>query len=190
MKKLTGMIMTLLICLALTGCSQEINGTAAADNPNSGEIRTATTGSAISEEQLTDTTEQNIVTYECKKGSISLRIPDGWSHKIKKYKKTKNDESFGITFWKDGKKKKAMISVQYIKPFGVCGTGLVGKKLRINGLDSEAGYYDGKPYWDYIIFLNGYENFVILNFCENKNWWNTYGDQVMEILNTLTIKKK
>lgn len=134
---------------------------------------------------------EKIVTYQCDRGSISLCIPDGWSHKIEKYKKTKEDESFGITFWKDKSKKKNTISIQYTKFFGVCGTGLDTKKIQINGIDGEAGYYDGKPYWDYIIFSKNYKNtFTVLNFCESETWWKQNGGQVMEILDTLVLEVK
>lgn len=129
------------------------------------------------------------VSYQCYHGSISLCIPDDWSHKIEKYKKTKEEESFGITFWKDSSKKKK-ISVQYTKWFGVCGTGLKTKKLKINNMDGEGGYYDGKPYWDYILFHKQFKNyFTVLNFCDSETWWKQNGGQVMEILDTLILKE-
>lgn len=132
---------------------------------------------------------EKVVSYECDRGKISLYLPDGWSHKIEKYKKTNEDETFGITFWQDKSDKKNGISVQYTKFFGVCGTGLETKKIKINNMESEAGYYDGKPYWDYIMLGKKFKNtFVVLNFCESEAWWKQYGDQVMEILDTLTVK--
>lgn len=137
---------------------------------------------------------EKIVNYQCDAGYISLFLPNGWSHKIQKYKKVPDDktwdnnETFGITFWKN-KSKKNSIFLQYTKCFGICGTGLKTKKMKINGMHSEVGYYNGKTYWEYIHFLNDYENFVVLNFCESENWWNTNGDQVMEILDTLTLEK-
>ena len=134
------------------------------------------------------------VSYQCDAGSISFYLPDGWSHKTNKYKKISDDktwgdnETFEITFWKN-KSKNNKICIQYTKHFGACGTGAETKKTKINGMSAEAVYYDGKPYWEHIYFLKEYENFVILNSCDDEEWWGDNGDQVMEILDTLTLEK-
>ena len=73
--------------------------------------------------------------------------------------------------------------------FGVCGTGLKTKKVKINGISGEAGYYDGKTYWEYIVLGGRFKNTItILNFCESESWWERNADQIMEILNTLIYK--
>lgn len=169
--------MMLLICFTLAGCSHKEEGVSAAVGTGKDTTNKAATENAISEKA---------VSYRCDMGSISLYLPDGWSHKIEKYKETKEDKTFGITFWQD-KTKKNKISVQYTEQFGVCGTGLEIKDIQLNKINCEAGYYDGKPYWSYI-YVKEPENFVVLNFGENKNWWTTNGDQVMKILDTLTLE--
>lgn len=213
MKKMAGIFMLMLVCFAFAGCGNAVNGVSAADNTEKHETKdNMATGNAVSGKPNTASLEEEdikpasimvrpdsefanriisekVVSYECDRGKISLYLPDGWSHKIEKYKKTNEDETFGITFWQDKSDKKNEISVQYTKFFGVCGTGLETKKIKINNMESEAGYYDGKPYWDYIMLGKKFKNtFVVLNFCESEAWWKQYGDQVMEILDTLTVK--
>lgn len=127
------------------------------------------------------------VSYDCEAGSISLNIPDGWSYKVDRYKKEKDNQTFGISFWPE-QSKENKIEIQYSKFFGVCGTGLETKEIQVNGMKAEAGYYNGKKYWEYIIFMDEkYENFSVLNLCDSKKWWRQYGDQVMEILDTVKL---
>lgn len=191
MKKITKIIVVSLMCLALAGCSNKTDKVTSTNRIQKN-ITRVSSQQAISGNEAADSNgqpENNRISYSCKKGSISLCIPDDWSHKIEKYKKTKEEESFGITFWKDSSKKKK-ISVQYTKWFGVCGTGLKTKKLKINNMDGEGGYYDGKPYWDYILFHKQFKNyFTVLNFCDSETWWKQNGGQVMEILDTLILKE-
>lgn len=194
MKKITRIFMMLLICFAFAGCSNKEMGTSASNTIEKNEMQNTATGNGISEVQVSESLTEDKVSYQCDAGSISFYLPDGWSHKINKYKKISDDktwgdnETFEITFWKK-KAKKNKICIQYTKHFGACGTGAEAKKTKINGMSAEAVYYDGKPYWEYIYFLKEYENFVILNFCEDENWWTDNGDQVMEILDTLTLDK-
>lgn len=188
MKKMAGIFMLMLVFFAFAGCGNAVNGVSAADNTEKHETKdNMATGNAVSEFANQIISEKK-VSYECDRGNISLYLPDGWSHKIEKYKKTNEDETFGITFWQDKSDKKNEISVQYTKFFGVCGTGLETKKIKINNVESEAGYYNGKPYWDYIMLGKKFKNtFVVLNYCESETWWKQYGDQVMEILDSLTV---
>ena len=190
MKKITGIFMLMLTCFAFGGCDNVTNSVPITNTIEKHEMEDNTaTGNAVSGKPNTASLEEEeSVSYECDRGKISLCLPDGWSHKIDKYKKTKEDESFGITFWQNQSKKKNEISVQYTKFFGVCGTELETKKIKINNMESEAGYYDGKPYWDYIMLDKKFKNtFVVLNFCESENWWKKHENQVMEILDTLTV---
>lgn len=192
MKQLTGICTILLMSLALAGCvnkSDKVSSTNSLEE-NTTQISSKRAITGIDEANRKDLPKTNKICYACKKGSISLCLPDGWSHMIEKYKKTKEDETFSITFWKDSEKKKK-ISVQYSKRFGVCGTGLKTKKTKINHMDGEAGYYDGKPYWDYILFHKHFKNtFTVLNFCDSETWWKRNGGQVMEILDTLVLEEK
>lgn len=58
-------------------------------------------------------------------------------------------------------------------------------------MDGEAGYYDGKPYWDYILFQKHFKNTItVLNFCDSETWWKRNDGQVMKILDTLVLEEK
>lgn len=191
MKKIAGMLLAFSVCLFLAGCNN-IRKDASASETGRTEGTKAASAQAITGNKETDGKDQKEnpkISYKCRKGSISLCIPDGWSCQTEKYKKTKEGETFGITFWKDSAKKKNRISVQYTNAFGVCGTGLKTKTIKINGISSEAGYYDGKSYWEYIVLGGKFKNTVtVLNYCESESWWNRNAHQIMEILDTLIYK--
>lgn len=191
MKKIAGILLAFSACFFLAGCNSIRQGASASETSRTEKSKAASEQAIIRNEGMDgkDEKENLRVSYKCKLGSVSLCIPDGWSYQTEKYKKTKEGEAFGITFWKNSPKKKNKISIQYTNVFGVCGTGLKTKKVKINGISGEAGYYDGKTYWEYIVLGGRFKNTItILNFCESESWWERNADQIMEILNTLIYK--
>lgn len=117
-------------------------------------------------------------------GKISLSIPDGW-----RYETCPIDSGqviyglYGIRFYPknaaDG-----YIALNYINGFGVCGTGLEEKKSSIAGQPVNIGTYDNNVYWNFISFGEDYSGVVALTYSVD-GWWETYSDQVLDILNTL-----
>lgn len=119
-------------------------------------------------------------------GKITLSIPDGWRHEICPIDSEQDIYGlYGIRFYPkdvaDG-----YIALNYIDSFGVCGTGLEEKKSSIAGYPVNIGTYDNNIYWNFITFGGDYSGVVALTYSVD-GWWETYSDQVMDILNTLSF---
>lgn len=112
---------------------------------------------------------------------LSLIIPDGWEYS------TSNAMDFSsepfIEFWPEGEDE-GRIKFMYDDAFGVCGTGLESEEITLGGHTGSMGTYDNNPVFSFIVFDREY---VILNMDADK-WWNEYGTEAMEILNTLEYR--
>lgn len=123
-------------------------------------------------------------------GSITLTIPDGWEYRAC----SAGDDalfgsSYGIQICPVGQK--GCVEIGYSDAFGVCGTGLEEKNETVAGADANIGYYDGSKIWSYVVFRGDNEK-IVAETWDVDAWWNldatnllTYGDQVMQILDTL-----
>ena len=123
-------------------------------------------------------------------GSITLTIPDGWEYRAC----SAGDDalfgsSYGIQICPVGQK--GCVEIGYSDAFGVCGTGLEEKHETVAGADANIGYYDGSKIWSYVVFRGDNEK-IVAETWDVDTWWNldatnllTYGDQVMQILDTL-----
>ncbi len=147
-------------------------------------------------------------------GSITLTIPDGWEYRAcSAGDDALFGSSYGIQICPKGQK--GCVEVGYSDAFGVCGTGLEEKRETVAGADANIGYYDGSKIWSYVVFRGDNEKIVAETWdvdawwnldatnreYEGKNSENvteqdgskdkeetdsfTYGDQVMQILDTL-----
>ena len=119
-------------------------------------------------------------------GEISLSLPEGW-----KFDLCPTDSGdlhsgmYGIRFYPEGVENGG-VELVYTDSFGVCGTGLETKETVIAGMPASIGTYDGHGYWDFITFQEDYEGIVVLTYLAD-DWWDGYGDQVLDILNTLSF---
>lgn len=52
---------------------------------------------------------------------------------------------------------------------------------------ARAGYYDGSDIWSFIVFL-GKNNNVVATTNSVEDWWEKYGDQVMQILDSVRLE--
>lgn len=147
-------------------------------------------------------------------GSITLTIPDGWEyHECSAGDDALFGSSYGIQICPVGQK--GCVEIGYSDAFGVCGTGLEEKHETVAGADANIGYYDGSKIWSYVVFRGDNEKIVAETWGvdawwnldatnretegkdseiateqdDNKNKEETnlltYGDQVMQILDTL-----
>lgn len=147
-------------------------------------------------------------------GSITLTIPDGWEYRECSAGDDKlYGSSYGIQICPKGQK--GCVEVGYNDTFGVCGTGLEVKNETVAGADAAIGYYDGSKIWSYVVFHGDNEKVVAETWdvdawwnldatnleVEAKDAENeieqddskdkaesnllTYGDLVMQILDTL-----
>ena len=135
-------------------------------------------------------TKGTTVTQPGPYGSITLTIPDGWEyHECSAGDDALLGSSYGIQICPVGQK--GCVEIGYSDAFGVCGTGLEEKHETVAGADANIGYYDGSKIWSYVVFRGDNEKIVAETWGVDA-WWNldatnllTYGDQVMQILDTL-----
>lgn len=114
--------------------------------------------------------------------NIFLSVPYDWKYDTHSADGSNN---FFISFWPDGQTE-GKITVGYYEGFGVCGTGLEQEDITIAGYKARKGTYDGKPVWDFITLSDTPGQYVILNEGAGA-WWNEYGDEAMQILETLKV---
>lgn len=114
--------------------------------------------------------------------NFSLFLPENWDYE--EYTVTE-DGSFGINFFNKNAPE-SVIALEFLDGFGVCGTGLRTQELTINGYKAHKGIYDGNPNFDYILFENTPGFYVIKN-CADGTWWNKYGEEANEIIETIKI---
>lgn len=135
-------------------------------------------------------TKGTTVTQPGPYGSITLTIPDGWEyHECFAGDDALFGSSYGIQICPVGQK--GCVEIGYSDAFGVCGTGLEEKHETVAGADANVGYYDGSKIWSYVVFRGDNEK-IVAETWDVDAWWNldatnllTYGDQVMQILDTL-----
>ena len=135
-------------------------------------------------------TKGTTVTQPGPYGSITLTIPDGWEyHECFAGDDALFGSSYGIQICPVGQK--GCVEIGYSDAFGVCGTGLEEKHETVAGADANIGYYDGSKIWSYVVFRGDNEK-IVAETWDVDAWWNldatnllTYGDQVMQILDTL-----
>lgn len=119
-------------------------------------------------------------------GEISISVPEGW--KFKTCPMDSDDLTYGmygIHFYPDGVKE-GFIELAYVDSFGVCGTGLEEESITIAGDVANIGTYDYHEYWDFIAFGEKNKGIVAQTYLV-KDWWGEYGDQVLDILETLSF---
>lgn len=118
-------------------------------------------------------------------GEISLSIPDGWSYEAYPIDAEQLITGlYGIHFYPDGVSD-GYIELAYADSFGVCGTGLAQEQTTIAGQPANIGTYDNHVYWDFISFRDDYKGIIALTYHVD-DWWGTYKEQVMDILDTLS----
>lgn len=145
-------------------------------------VQTSDSETKVTEINDTETT----VTQGGPYGEISISLPDGWS-----YEACPIDSDnlmygkYGIHFYPEGVSE-GYIALTYYEWFGVCGTGLKQEEVTIAGNSAYMGTYDNHDYWDFISFRGENEGVVALTY-HVSDWWSDYGDQVLDILDTLVF---
>ena len=111
-------------------------------------------------------------------GELSVELPDGWTYDLY--------PEGSISFYPKSVTEGAVV-LSYISNFGVCGTGLEEVETELAGDKARAGYYDGSDRWSFIVFL-GKNNNVVVTTNSVEDWWDEYGEQAMQILDSVQIK--
>lgn len=119
-------------------------------------------------------------------GRISISLPEGWQFMTSPV--DSNDSFYGlygIQFYPEGVEE-GYVRIMYIDSFGVCGVGLVEETTTVAGRTASVGTYDNNRYWDFIAFNEDYKGIVAMTYFAD-GWWDGYGDQVLDILDTLVF---
>ncbi|MBO5943766.1 MAG: hypothetical protein J6Q50_00555 [Clostridia bacterium] len=122
---------------------------------------------------------------------LSLIIPEGWEYAT--YETLEHKElselayTFFIEFWPEGRNEGSIL-LACDENFGVCGTGLECKEVVIGGHTCSMGIYDNSNAWSFItIDVESDVDYFIWNYAQD-SWWNEYGTEAMEILDTLEYR--
>ena len=122
---------------------------------------------------------------------LSLIIPEGWEYAT--YETLEHKElsdlayTFFIEFWPEGRNEGSIL-LACDENFGVCGTGLECKDVVIGGHTCSMGIYDNSDAWSFItIDVESDTDYFIWNYAQD-SWWNEYGTEAMEILDTLEYR--
>lgn len=133
-----------------------------------------------------DTTATNVV-QGGPYGEISISVPAGWNYE--RYpidsEELMSVGMYGIHYFPEGVSQ-GYIELVYVDFFGVCGTGLAQEEAMIAGTNATIGTYDNHEYWDYVSFTEKNSGIVALTFFVD-DWWSEYGNQALEILDTLSF---
>lgn len=127
-------------------------------------------------------TQPEFVRYDRGYANISLTIPYGWEYETED---CENNSDFYVAFWPSGRSE-GKIRVCYYDSFGVCGTGLDQERIMFGNYEAWKGTYDNHKVWSYIGLLGTPGRYVIENEGAGQ-WWDEYGGEAMQILNTLVV---
>ena len=112
---------------------------------------------------------------------ISFWLPTGWT-----YSGMQSDDDptsdLVVSIRPEVPGTEGAITLQHIKGFAVCGTGLEQKDIVFNGHPAWQGFYDGQSLWSHII-LKDPKDCVIINDAEN--WYEEYEEEINQILSTV-----
>ena len=122
-------------------------------------------------------------------GTIMLSLPEGWEYEAcSKDSDEIGNVEYGLRFHPQGAAE-GYVEVGYTESFGVCGTGLESEEITLADAKAYVGTYDEHAYWDFISFEGKNAHIAALTVSVEE-WWPEYGDQVMEILDTLKFERE
>jgi len=165
-----------------TTVKQNMSGDITSENHSGGESEPAGSESISETGPITD--EEQGGPY----GEISLSLPAGWTAEA--YPTDSDDlhsGMYGIRFYPEGVTE-GCIELVYMDFFGVCGTELETEETTIAGTPAWIGTYDNHEYWSFISFQDEQEGIVAFTYSVT-DWWSEYGDQILDILDTLSFDR-
>ena len=183
MKKIFCLIVLLMLS-AMTACGSLAPAESTATiYPEGVENIPADTGENVTEENIggesmSEQQEGTRVTVKSSGVELSVELPEGWTYDLY--------PEGSISFYPEGVTEGA-VELSYTSSFGVCGTGLEEVETELAGDKARAGYYDGSDRWSFIVFLGKNSN-VVATTNSVEDWWEEYGDQVMQILDSVRIE--
>lgn len=137
-------------------------------------------------EEQTDLTDTNEVSLSSNFASISLNVLENWTAETDKKDIDSENSQMSISIFPKGHDEGKIKIVFYGEMIGYCGTGLESKEIKLSNYDARQNtYYDDYP-WSFIDFPGLAGTYVIYAEDADK-WWDSYGDEAMEILGTIKI---
>lgn len=193
MRKLIPILM-FSICLALCGCDDtsqaeisvtEEENTSEMDAPDIQTEQTPETEAVENSSENTVDVVNTDISQGGPYGEISISLPDGWSYELCPMDSDSLiNGMYGIHFYPDDVTD-GYIGISYVGSFGVCGMGLAEESATVAGQPANIGTFDNHEYWDFIAFHGEYEGMVAFTYYVD-DWWSEYGDQALDILDTLS----
>lgn len=193
MKKIAVIVM-LSMGLTLHGCGNAVNVSEPDPSEMQEENMSALESSEMQKEnppetKTFETQEENTeVSQGGPYGRISILLPDGWSCEACPIDSEQLMYGmYGLHFYPEGVEK-GYVELAYIEWFGVCGTGLEEETATLAGSTVGIGTYDNHEYWDFVTFQEENEGIVALTYFV-EDWWSAYGNQVLDILATMSFDR-
>ncbi len=117
---------------------------------------------------------------------IAFKLPSDWEYEVS-WTEDVPVSCFVVSIYPKGHSE-GSVAIEYMRGFGVCGTGLASEEIVFNGLSCKAwkGTYDNHPYWDFISLGDEYRGCAIINNA-GTTWFNDYRDVLEEILSTVVF---
>ena len=188
-------ILIILLCISLlgtfAGCRAKTSSEMEPGNPGNGTNEFGSSGSQVSipsDATVSDVGSDKFegefieVKPQCPPSyGISFWLPTGWT-----YSGMQSDDDptsdLIVSIRPEVPGTEGAITLQHIKGFAVCGTGLEQKDIVFNGHEAWQGFYDGNTLWSHII-LKDPKDCVIINNAEN--WYEEYEEEINQILSTV-----
>lgn len=183
---------------ALEGVDEDMSGVEASEDgakevsemeeAESGSETVSGTKASKDEDEQAEGGELSTVVQGGPYGQLSISLPAGWKAEACPVDSDRLVSGiYGIRFYPENMSSGA-IELAYIDSFGVCGTGLSSETAVIAGSKASIGTYDDYECWNFISFQEEKEGIVALTDGADE-WWDEYGGQAMEILNTLSFDR-
>ena len=118
--------------------------------------------------------------------SIAFKLPSDWDYEVSQTEDVPVS-CFVVSIYPKGHSE-GSVAIEYMRGFGVCGTGLASEEIVFNGLPCKAwkGTYDNHAYWDFISLGDEYRGCAIINNA-GTTWYNDYKDVLEEIISTVVF---
>lgn len=147
-----------------------------------------TLGSAESRAESSEQDESVAAMQDGNAGVLQVTLPEGWTYDAcPEGSDQLRVGDYGIHFYPENAAE-GFIELCYVDFFGVCGTGLEQKKVTLAGDEANIGTYDHGDIWDFVSFQGTNKGIVALTYGV-EDWWPEYGEQVLEILDTVCLKQ-
>jgi len=124
---------------------------------------------------LTENTGDVRISCEHDGFGVSLPYIEGWEYRITEY--SAEAEKLAVSFRPTGKD--GWVHMQYLKWFGVCGTGMRSEEYG----EGFMAIYNDDPFWTFISYPASEGCFVAMTQ-QVRDWWSEYESGVMEIVDS------